>query len=234
MLDPIYFGNMMVHEGHADGLIAGVTTSYPETVRPALQIHQTLEGYHRVAGMYLLLFEDRMLFIADTTVNPEPNAEELAEIARMVARSAHNYFGIEPRVAMLSYSNFGSNIDQRSLKVRKAVEIARERWPDLVIEGEMQADTAVDPATAQESFPLSTIQGDANILVCPDLQSANIAYKLLWRLGKVEAIGPILVGIGAPVHVLQPGVEVTDIVNMAALCVLKAQRFQPATRSMTS
>ncbi len=234
MLDPIYFGNMMVHEGDADGLIAGVTTSYPETVRPALQIHQTLEGYHRVAGMYLLLFEDRMLFIADTTVNLEPNAEELAEIARMVARSAHNYFGVEPRVAMLSYSNFGSNIDQRSLKVRKAVEIARERWPDLVIEGEMQADTAVDPATAQESFPLSTIQGDANILVCPDLQSANIAYKLLWRLGKVEAIGPILVGIGAPVHVLQPGVEVTDIVNMASLCVLKAQRFQPATRSMTS
>jgi malate dehydrogenase (oxaloacetate-decarboxylating)(NADP+) len=151
----------------------------------------------------------------------------------MVARSVQNYFGIEPRVAMLSYSNFGSNIDPHSLKVRKAVEIARERWPDLVIEGEMQADTAVDPATAQESFPLSTIQGDANILVCPDLQSANIAYKLLWRLGKVEAIGPILVGIGAPVHVLQPGVEVTDIVNMAALCVLKAQRFQPATRSMT-
>jgi malate dehydrogenase (oxaloacetate-decarboxylating)(NADP+) len=143
----------------------------------------------------------------------------------MVARSARNYFCIEPRVAMLSYSNFGSNVDDRSLKVRKAVEIARSRWPDLVIEGEMQADTAVDPATAQENFPLSCIQGDANILICPDLQSANIAYKLLWRLGKVEAIGPILVGIGAPVHVLQPGVEVNDIVNMAALSVLKAQRF---------
>ncbi len=232
MQDPVYFGNMMVQEGDADGLIAGVTMSYPETVRPALQIHHTLEGYHLAAGMYLLLLEDRMLFIADTTVNQDPTAEQLAEIARMVSQSARNYFGVEPRVAMLSYSNFGSNVDERTLKVRKAVEIARNRWPDLVIEGEMQADTAVDPSTAQESFPLARIQGDANILVCPDLASANIAYKLLWRLGKVEAIGPILVGIGAPVHVLQPGVEVNDIVNMAALCVLKAQRFgRPAARS---
>ena len=127
---------------------------------------------------------------------------------------------------MLSYSNFGSNIDHRSKKVRKAVSIAEERWPDLVIEGEMQADTAVEPLIAREAFPLSRIQGDANILVCPDLESANIAYKLLWRLGKVEAIGPILIGIDAAVHVLQRGVDVNDIVNMAALCVLKAQRWR--------
>jgi len=126
---------------------------------------------------------------------------------------------------MLSYSNFGSNIDHRSQKVRDAVVIAEERWPDLVIEGEMQADTAIEPAIAREAFPLSRIQGDANILVCPDLESANIAYKLLWRLGKVEAIGPILIGVDAAVHVLQRGVDVNDIVNMAALCVLKAQRW---------
>jgi malate dehydrogenase (oxaloacetate-decarboxylating)(NADP+) len=225
MRDPVYFGNMMVNQGDADGLIAGVTMSYPETIRPALQIHKTREGIKRAAGMYLLLFEDRMLFIADTTVNQDPTADELAEIAWLSSQAAEHYFGIKPRVAMLSYSNFGSNIDQRSQKVRDAVAIAEQRWPDLVIEGEMQADTAVEPLIAQETFPLSRIQGDANILVCPDLESANIAYKLLWRLGKVEAIGPILIGIDAAVHVLQRGVDVNDVVNMAALCVLKAQRW---------
>jgi malate dehydrogenase (oxaloacetate-decarboxylating)(NADP+) len=226
MRDPVYFGNMMVHRGDADGLIAGLTMSYPETIRPALQIHKTREGIKRAAGMYLLLFEDRMLFIADTTVNQDPTADELAEIAWLSSQAAEHYFGIEPRVAMLSYSNFGSNIDQRSQKVRDAVAIAEERWPDLVIEGEMQADTAVEPGIAAEAFPLSRIQGDANILICPDLESANIAYKLLWRLGKVEAIGPILIGIDAAVHVLQRGVDVNDVVNMAALCVLKAQRWR--------
>jgi malate dehydrogenase (oxaloacetate-decarboxylating)(NADP+) len=228
--DPVYFGNMMVQEGDADGLIAGVTMSYPETVRPALQIHHTLDSVSKAAGVYLLLFEDRELFIADTTVNQDPSAEELAEIAWMAARVAKHYFEAEPRVAMLSYSNFGSNIDRRSQKVRDAVDIAHERWPELVIEGEMQADTAVEPAIARDTFPFSNIQGDANVLVCPDLESANIAYKLLWRLGKVEAIGPILTGIGAPVHVLQRGVDVNDIVNMTALCVVKAQNLAP-TRS---
>jgi malate dehydrogenase (oxaloacetate-decarboxylating)(NADP+) len=226
MRDPVYFGNMMVQQDKADGLIAGLTMSYPETIRPALQIHQTRDGIHRAAGLYLLLFEDRMLFIADTTVNQDPDAEGLAEIAWLASQAAEHYFGVNPRVAMLSYSNFGSNIDSRSQKVRDAVKIAEERWPDLVIEGEMQADTAIVPALAREAFPLSRIQGDANILVCPDLESANIAYKLLWRLGKVEAIGPILTGIDAAVHVLQRGVDVNDIVNMAALCVLKAQRWR--------
>jgi len=225
MRDPVYFGNMMVNQGDADGLIAGVTMSYPETIRPALRIHTTREGIQKAAGAYLLLFEDRMLFIADTTVNQDPTAEELAEIAWLTSQAAHHYFGVDPKVAMLSYSNFGSNIDHRSKKVREAVAIAEERWPDLLIEGEMQADTAVEPGIAAEAFPLSRIQGDANILVCPDLESANIAYKLLWRLGKVEAIGPILIGIDAAVHVLQRGVDVNDVVNMAALCVLKAQRW---------
>ena len=226
MRDPVYFGNMMVNQSDADGLIAGITMSYPETIRPALRIHTTREGIQKAAGAYLLLFEDRMLFIADTTVNQDPTAEELAEIAWLTSQAAEHYFGVEPRVAMLSYSNFGSNIDHRSKKVRNAVAIAEERWPDLLIEGEMQADTAVEPLIAQEAFPLSRIQGDANILVCPDLESANIAYKLLWRLGKVEAIGPILIGIDAAVHVLQRGVDVNDVVNMAALCVLKAQRWR--------
>jgi malate dehydrogenase (oxaloacetate-decarboxylating)(NADP+) len=225
MLDPVYFGNMMVREGDADGLIAGLTMHYPETIRPALQVHKTYPGTSLAVGVYLLLFEDRMVFMADTTVNLDPSAEDLAEIAYLAGTVARNYFGVEPRVAMLSYSNFGSNADDRTMRVRRAVEIARARWPELIIDGEMQADSAVEPTIAQTTYPFSRIQGDANILVCPDLDSANIAYKLLWRLGKIEAIGPILSGVNAPVHVLQRGVEVNDIVNMAAICVLKAQRM---------
>ena len=225
MLEPVYFGNMMVKEGDADGLLSGLTMHYPDTIRPALQIHHTYPGVSRAVGVYLLLFEDRMIFIADTTVNQNPNAEDLAEIAYLASTVTRHYFDVEPRIAMLSYSNFGSNSDERTVKVRRAVEIVRERWPELVIDGEMQADSAVEPTVAQETYPFSKIAGDANTLVCPDLQSANIAYKLLWRLAKVEAIGPILAGVDAPVHVLQRGVEVGDIVNMAAICVLKAQRL---------
>ncbi len=225
MCDPVYLGNMMVRTGMADGLIAGLTMHYPDTIRPALQIHPIREGISRVIGVYALLFEDRMLFIADTTVVEDPSAEEMAGAAKVAADIATAFFNVEPRVAMLSYSNFGSKRDGRTAKVRRATEIVRERWPDLIVDGEMQADTAVEPSIAEESYPFSAIQGDANILICPDLESANIAYKLLWRLGKVEAIGPILGGLAAPVHILQRGVDVNDIVNMAALCVLKAQRY---------
>ncbi|HVN32065.1 MAG TPA: NADP-dependent malic enzyme [Thermoanaerobaculaceae bacterium] len=224
--DPVYFGNMMVHQGDADGLISGLTMHYPGTIRPTLQIQHTRPDVSRAAGVYLLLLEDRMIFIADTTVTLDPTAEELAEIAYLAADVAKTYFDVEPKIAMLSYSNFGSNADKNTAKVRKAVEIAHERWPELAIDGEMQADTAVEPSIAQETYPFSAIQGDANILICPDLESANIAYKLVWRLGKVEVIGPILAGVNAPVHVLQRGVEVTDIVNMAAMCVLKAQNME--------
>ncbi|OFV82643.1 MAG: malic enzyme [Acidobacteria bacterium RBG_13_68_16] len=224
--DPVYFGNMMVHEGDADGLISGLTMHYPDTLRPTLQIQHTRPNVSRAAGVYLLLLEDRMIFIADTTVTLDPTAEELAEIAYLAADVARNYFEVEPKIAMLSYSNFGSNADKNTAKVRKAVEIARERWPDLTIDGEMQADTAVEPSISEETYPFSAIQGDANVLICPDLDSANIAYKLVWRLGKVEVIGPILAGVNAAVHVLQRGVEVTDIVNMTAMCVLKAQNME--------
>jgi malate dehydrogenase (oxaloacetate-decarboxylating)(NADP+) len=220
--DTVLFGNLMVRAGDADGLISGLTMHYPETIRPALQVHHTTPGVSRAAGIYVLLFEERMIFIADTTVNEDPTAEQLAEIAWMTATVAKS-FEVEPRIAMLSYSNFGSTPDERSHKVRRAVDIVRERWPELIVDGEMQADTAVEPSIAQETYPLSAIKGDANVLVCPDLQSANIAYKLLWRLGKVEAIGPILTGVNAAVQVLQRGVEVNDIVNMAAICVLKAE-----------
>jgi malate dehydrogenase (oxaloacetate-decarboxylating)(NADP+) len=223
--DPVVFGNLMVREGDADGLVSGLTMHYPETIRPALQVHHTRPGVSRAAGIYVLLFEERMVFIADTTVNEDPTAEQLAEIAWMTAQVVKD-FEVEPRIAMLSYSNFGSTPDDRSYKVRRAVDIVRERWPDLVIDGEMQADTAVEPSIAEETYPLSAIKGDANVLICPDLESANIAYKLLWRLGKVEAIGPILTGVNAPIQVLQRGVEVNDIVNMAAMCVLQVERMR--------
>ncbi|HVR43737.1 MAG TPA: NADP-dependent malic enzyme, partial [Thermoanaerobaculia bacterium] len=217
-----YFAMLMLEMGDADGVISGLRSYYPETIRPALQILKTAEGVKRVSGAYLLLFENRELILADTTVNIDPTAEELAEIARLTAKTARR-FGIEPRVAMLSFSNFGSTTHPSQAKVRRAVEILHASDPDLVVDGEMQADTAVVPSIAEADYPWSVIQGDANVLICPDLQSANIAYKLLWRIEGAEAIGPILQGLAKPVHVLQRGVDVSDIVNMAAIAALDAQ-----------
>jgi malate dehydrogenase (oxaloacetate-decarboxylating)(NADP+) len=217
-----YFAMMMVDAGDADGVIAGLRAYYPATIRPALQIIKTRPGVKQVSGAYLLMFHGRMLVLADTTVNINPNAEQLAEIAIATAETARR-FNLEPRVAMISFSNFGSTKHPDAEKVKDAVEIVKQRRPDLIIEGEMQADTAVFPEVAQEEYPWSVIQGDANVLVFPSLDAANAAYKLLWRLGGAEAIGPILQGLAKPVHVLQRGVDVNDIVNMAAIAVLDAQ-----------
>jgi malate dehydrogenase (oxaloacetate-decarboxylating)(NADP+) len=217
-----YFGTMMVELGDADGLISGLTQSYPDTIRPALQIIGTREGVGRVSGTYILVLRDRVLFLADTTVNIDPSPEDLAEIARLTVDFARR-FGIIPRVAMLSFSNFGSNQHPVAKKVRQATEIVRRLDPDLEIDGEMQADTAVFESILKESYPWSRLTRAANVLIFPELQSANIAYKLIWRLADAEAIGPILLGMAKPVHVLQSGLEVSDVVNMAAICVLDAQ-----------
>jgi malate dehydrogenase (oxaloacetate-decarboxylating)(NADP+) len=222
-----YFGTMMLEVGDADGLISGLTQAYPETIRPALQILHTREGVRKVSGCYILILQDRMFFLADTTVNINPDPEELAEIALLTVEFARR-FGVVPRVAMLSFSNFGSNTHPAARKVRRAVEIVRERAPDLEVDGEMQADTAVFEDILHESYPWSRLKGPANILIFPELQSANIAYKLIWRLADAEAIGPILLGLDKPVHVLQPGLEVSDIVNMAAICVMDAQEAAEA------
>ncbi len=222
-----YFGTMMLEVGDADGLISGLTQAYPETIRPALQILHTREGVRKVSGCYILILQDRMFFLADTTVNINPDPEELAEIALLTVEFARR-FGVVPRVAMLSFSNFGSNTHPAARKVRRAVEIVTERAPDLEIDGEMQADTAVFEGILHESYPWSRLKGPANILIFPELQSANIAYKLIWRLANAEAIGPILLGLDKPVHVLQPGLEVSDIVNMAAICVMDAQAAEEA------
>jgi len=227
-----YFGTMMVEMGDADGLISGISQHYPETIRPALQIIGTREDVDRVAGAYILILRDRVVFLADTTVNIEPDAKTLAEVALATAELARR-FHITPRVAMLSFSNFGSNPHEQARKVREATEIARRRareldW-DLELDGEMQADTAVVEAILKESYPWSDLTGPANVLIFPELNSANTAYKLIWRLADAEAIGPILLGMAKPIHVLQRGVEVADIVNMATLCVVDAQEQGGAT-----
>ena len=218
-----YFAMMMMECGDADGVISGLHAYYPATIRPALQIIKTRPGVKNVSGAYLLMFKGQMLVLADTTVNIDPDAEQLAEIAILTAETARR-FNLEPRVAMISFSNFGSTTHPHSEKVRHAVHILKERRPDLIVEGEMQADTAVVPYIAHSDYPWSAIQGDANVLVFPNLDAANAVYKLLWRLGNAEAIGPILQGMSKPVHVLQRGVDVSDIVNMAAIAVVDAQR----------
>jgi malate dehydrogenase (oxaloacetate-decarboxylating)(NADP+) len=222
-----YLATMMLEQGDADGLISGISQEYPETIRPALQIIDTAPGVHRVAGAYILILKERMFFLADTTVNIDPDAEELAEIALSTAAFARR-FDVRPRVAMLSFSNFGSNRHPSARKVRRAVEILHQRAPDLEVDGEMQADTAVVSSLLEEVFPWSRLTGPANVLIFPELQSANAAYKLIWRLAGAEAIGPILLGLAKPVHVLQRGIEVSDIVNMVAICVVEAQDLAAA------
>ena len=216
--EPNILGPMMVWMGDADAFISGLTYDYPDVIRPALQIHHTAPGARRAAGVYIIIINQRTYLFTDATVIIDPTAEDLAEIACLAAEFAR-VLGLEPRVAMLSFSNFGSTPHPLSQKVQKAVELIRAHCPDIDVDGEMQADTAVVPEIVDERYPFSRVK-DANVLVFPSLESANIAYKLLARLGKAEAIGPILLGVGAPVHVLQTGDEVRDIVNIAAVAVM--------------
>jgi len=220
-----YYGAMMVRMGDADGFIAGVAQHYPDTIRPALQVIGMRDGVHRVSGLYVLATKKEVYFFADTTVNIDPTSEDLAEIAILAANEARE-FDVEPHVAMLSFSNFGSTKHPWSEKVRRAVEIVRRNAPDLMVDGEMQADTAVVPEIIEHDYPFSELRGGANVLVFPDLEAGNIAYKLMMRIGGAEALGPILMGMARPVHVLQRGAEVEDIVNMAAIAVMHAQACQ--------
>src|SRR5579885_1141810 len=223
MLNPNYFGAMMLHLGEADGFVAGVSQHYPETIRPALQIIRTRANVHRVCGVYVIITKKEVYFFADTTVNIEPAAEELAEIATLAAEVARE-FNVEPRVAMLSFSNFGSTRHPLTEKVRVATELVKQQFPELMVDGEMMADTAVVPEIIEEEYQFSSLKGGANVLVFPDLGAANIAYKLMMRIGGAEALGPILMGLSKPVHVLQRGATVEEIVNMAAIAVVHAQK----------
>ncbi len=219
-----YFGSMMVKRGDADGILSGVTQGYAETIRPFLQTCGARKGM-KMSGVYMMLFKDRILFLGDTTVNIEPSATDLADIAICCAEEAR-FFDIEPRVAMLSFSNFGSNDHPLAAKVREATRLVKLRRPDILIDGEMQADTAVSPELMEESFPFCEIKGGANVLIFPDLQSANICYKLMQRIGGAEAIGPILIGMNKPINVLQRSADVDEIVNMAMITVLEIQSME--------
>ncbi len=216
------YGPLMVELGDADAYVSGLTFNYPDVIRPALQIVHTRPGVKRAAGMYIVLAKEKVWFFTDATVNIDPGPEELAESAILTADAVKS-FGIEPRIAMLSFSNFGSTPHPLSEKVRRALEIARARRPDLCIDGEMQADTAVVPQILEGRYPFAQVR-DPNVLVFPSLEAANVAYKLLQRLGDAETIGPILLGMGKSVQVLQQDDEVKDIVNIAAIAVVDAQR----------
>jgi malate dehydrogenase (oxaloacetate-decarboxylating)(NADP+) len=219
----IHFASMMVRMGDADSLLGGIDTHYPETIRPALEVIRKKEGLSSVHGLYMMVFEKGAYFLADTTVTIDPTAEELAETAILAAEKVR-MLDIEPRIAMLSFSNFGSVDHAQTKKIKRAVEIVKEQAPELIIEGEMQADTAVVQEILS-GFTFSKLKQTANILIFPDLNSGNICYKLLHHLGGAEAVGPILMGMNKPVHVLQRGDSVEDIVKMAAIAVVDVQNL---------
>jgi malate dehydrogenase (oxaloacetate-decarboxylating)(NADP+) len=231
--DRTLFGSLMVQSGDADALVGGVEKHFPDTIRPALQVIKPKAGLHRVSGLYVLVTRrGDMYFLADCTVNVEPSAADLAEIAICAAQTARR-FNVTPRVAMLSFSNFGSTKHPLTEKVQRAVQLVKEADPLLMIDGEMMADTALAPEIIEETYPFSTLRGGANVLVFPDLTSANTSYKLLKRIGGAETIGPILMGMSKPVHVLQRDAEVEDIVNMAAIAVVDAQESQTTSNGET-
>ena len=218
----INFGMMMVKMGDGDCLVAGLTRHYPDTMRPALQIIGPRDGISTVAGLYMLVFKKDVKFIADATVTFDPSPQQLADIAILAAERVRT-FNIEPRIAMLSFSNFGSTRHPSAGKMAEAAEIVRQRSPDLMVDGEMMADTAVSQDILEDLYPFSSLKGSANVLICPNLESANISYKLLAKLGGAEMVGPMLLGIRNPVYLLIPGSEVADIVNLAAMAVRDAQ-----------
>ncbi len=216
-----YLGAMMVHMNDADGLVSGLTQSYPNTIRPALQVIGMAEGRNRVAGLYIVMTKREQYFFADTTVNIDPTANELAEIAVMTAEVVKR-FNIVPKVAMLSFSNFGNTRLPQSIKVQEAVEIAHRLDPNLTIDGEVQADIALASDVLEEVYPFSSLKGGVNTLIFPDLNAGNIAYKLMGKIGGATLLGPILMGMKKPVHVLQQGCDVDAIVNIAAVCAVEA------------
>ena len=223
MKDRNYFGCMLVETGEADAMISGLTRNYADAIRPAIQIIGTEEGVKKIAGMYLLLTKKGPLFLADTTVNFNPTAEELADITIMVAREVRN-FNITPRVAMLSYSNFGSSDSPEARLVADATKLVRKKNPSLIVDGEMQASVAFSQDILRENYPFSALVGqEVNTLIFPNLAAGNVAYNLLKEVGGADAIGPILLGLKKPVHVLQLGSSVRSIVNMAMIAVIDAQ-----------
>ena len=229
MRDRNYFGSMLLENGEADAFISGLTKDYPRTIVPALQIVGVEDGVNRVAGMYIIINKKGTFFFADTTVNRNPNAEELVDIIGLTARGVR-FFDYSPRIGVLSYSNFGSSSGEVPEKTALATRLAKEKFPDLIIDGDIQANIAIKTELQQEMYSFSQLaEKGANTLVFPDLASGNIAYKLLMEIGGAEAIGPILMGMGKPVHVLQLGSNIREIVNMVAIAVVDAQNHVKKT-----
>ena len=225
------FGSMMLHMGDAEALVSGVTQHFPDTIRPALEIVRVREGLHKVSGCYAMITrKGDIYFLADTSVNIEPTAEDLVEIALCTAQTARR-FDIEPRVAMLSFSSFGSTKHPQCEKVRRAVELLHRADPMLMVDGELMADDAISPEVDQ-NYPFSRLKGGANVLIFPDLNSANITYKLLTKIGDGETLGPILMGMSKPVHLVTRGAEVEEIVNVTAIAVVDAQETGASVRPL--
>jgi phosphate acetyltransferase len=220
-----YFGTMVVQMEDADGMISGTLGTTAETIRPALQIIKTKEKFHKVSGFFFMILEERLLLFADCAININPNSHDLADIAIDTAETAKR-FGIEPHVALLSFSTNGSAKDPSVDKVREATALAKDKEPDLIIDGEMQVDCALVPAVAKKKFPNSAIQGDANVLIFPNLEAGNIAYKLVERLAGAKAVGPILQGLRQPVNDLSRGCSYQDIVDLAAFTACEAQEME--------
>ena len=223
--DRNYFAVMVVQMDEADGLVSGANASTGDTVRPALQIIKTKEKFHKVSGIFFMVLEKRLLLFADCAVNIDPNSHDLADIAIDTAETAKR-FGIDPKIAMLSFSTNGSAKDPHVDKVREAIAIAKDRHPELMIEGEMQVDAALVPEIAKRKFPKSQIAGNANVLIFPDLQAGNISYKLVERLAGAKAIGPILQGLKKPVNDLSRGCSYQDIADLAAFTACEAQELE--------
>ena len=219
------FSAMMVHEGLVDGQVHGIARSYPDAIRPVLQVISRRPGVTKVCGVYLMIFKDRSLLFADPTVNINPTSEDLAEIAILASEMAE-FFDLPPRVAMLSFSNFGNTRHPDAKRVEAAVNIVRERQPDLIIDGEMQADTAVSQEIMNSLFPFNRLGGPANVLIFPNLAAGNASYKLLERLGGAKAVGPLLMGISKPFNVLQRETHMENVVNVIAITVAQCQDLE--------
>lgn len=218
-----YFAAMMVNEGDADAMVTGYSRSYPSTVKPIMQLIDKAPGVTRIATTNMMLTKRGPIFLSDTAINPDPTADDLARIALMTARTVR-MFGMEPVVAMLSFSNFGSSADPSAEKVRQAVAFLHENYPDLIVDGEIQADFALNPEMLKSKFPFSKLSGKkVNTLIFPNLEAANITYKMLKELDKVTSIGPIMLGMDKPVHIFQLGASVEEMVNMSAVAVVDAQ-----------
>ncbi len=229
VIDPLYFGTMMIYTNKADGMVAGAANPTGNVLRPAFQIVKTAEGISTVSSAIILVLKDKsfgeegVLVVSDCAVNPDPDAKQLAEIALATADTTNRLLTFEPKVAMLSFSTKGSAQHKNVEKVQKAVEIAHQNNPELILDGELQLDAAVVESVAKRKAPDSRLNGNANVLIFPDLQSGNIGYKLVQRLAGADAVGPILQGLAAPINDLSRGCSVEDVVNLAAITVVQAQ-----------